>query len=92
MIYLLSFKWLNEPTFVWNKMKRRFKKDTLKESIYIFVDKNTIKKLMEREFHYWEKSWEEIRAYREIFEVEKKTENILRVNKRVYEVFTITDL
>ena len=47
---------------------------------------------MEREFHYWEKSWEEIRAYREIFEVEKKTENNLRVNKRVYEVFTITDL
>ena len=73
-------------------MKRRFKKDTLKESIYIFVDKNTIKKLIEREFHYWEKSWEEIWAYRETFEVETKAENILRVNKRVYEVFTITDL
>ena len=41
---------------------------------------------------YWEKLWEETRAYREIFEVEMKTKNILRVNKRVYEVFTITDL
>ena len=38
------------------------------------------------------KSWEEIRACREKFEVEMTRENILRVNSEFYEIFRITDL
>ena len=33
-----------------------------------------MKNLQKERFNYWEKSWEEIRAYREKFEVETKSE------------------
>ena len=65
-------------------MKGRIWKDTPKESIYIYLLIKTPYKNLERErFDYWEKSWEEIRACREKFEVETKSKNMLRVNKRV---------
>ena len=80
------------PRLYKTKWKEDFKKTHWRRAyIYICWQKHH-KKLIEREFHYWEKSWGETRAYRDIFEVETKTENILRVNKGVYEVFGITDL
>ena len=77
------------PHLYETKWKEDLKKTHWRRVIYICWQKHHKKTYWES---YGEKLWEETRAYREIFEAEMKTKNILRVNKRVYEVFTITDL
>ena len=65
---LLS-KRLNELTFAWNKIKRRFEK-TERRRAYIYL-------LMKTPYEETEKkSWEDIRAGRDKFEPETKREDI----------------
>ena len=61
------------------KWKEVFKKTHWRRAHIYLLIKTTYRK----SFSYWENSWEEIRAFR-AFEVETKSENILRVNKRVF--------
>ena len=72
------FKWLNELTFAWNELKRRFKKSQRKWVYIYLLIKTPCQKWYKTDWLSEKKSWEERKACREKFKVETKRENILK--------------